>query len=76
MHIDPTETSANETSRAHKGDDFNVRHRVRLVHPRVGGKKSTATAEVAVRKSKGTSRLGNARAPRNKVRVPSGHETA
>ena len=47
VHIDPAETSAEETSRTHKGDDFRVGNCVRLVHLPVGGEKPAATAKVA-----------------------------
>ncbi|HJX66293.1 MAG TPA: hypothetical protein VJ860_20335 [Polyangia bacterium] len=46
VHIDPPETSAKETSRTYKGDDFRMGDCVRLVHLCVGREKSAATAEV------------------------------
>ncbi len=51
MHIDPTQTSTQQTSRAHKGDDFRVSNCVRVVHLPVGGEESAATAEVAYQDS-------------------------
>jgi hypothetical protein len=50
VHINPTETTTKQASRAYKGDDLRMGDCVRLVHLRVGGEKLAATAEVADQK--------------------------
>lgn len=50
VHINPTETTTKQASRAYKGDDLGMGDCVRLVHLRVGGEKLAATAEVADQK--------------------------